>query len=68
MHTNIATGEDKLVKDCGYKLMPTMLVEVIKASNRPAAAVESLRNVIVASMRKRSLPTTSQKQQIEGLY
>ena len=41
------SNEVKIVKDCGWKLMPVMLVEVIKTSNRPAAAVESCRNEIV---------------------
>lgn len=37
-------GEQKLVKDCLGVVYSMLAVEVIKASNRPAAAVESLRN------------------------
>jgi hypothetical protein len=45
--TNPATGEDRIQKMCGRQALPKFLVEVIKASNRPAAAVESTRNEIV---------------------
>ncbi len=41
---NTATGETKVVSDCIHRLMPVLMVEVIKAANRPAAAVESIRN------------------------
>lgn len=44
--TNVRTGEEKIVNCSFQALMPT-LVEVVKASNRPAAAVESTRNEIV---------------------
>lgn len=40
-------GEERITKDCSFKLMPRMMIEVIKASNRPAAAIESTRNEIV---------------------
>ena len=36
--------EEKIVESCGYEQLPLYLTEVIKASNRPAAGVESLRN------------------------
>jgi len=42
--TNVQTGEEKVVKDCLFRMLPAMMVEVIKASNRPSAAVESMRN------------------------
>jgi len=44
IQTNIQTGEERLIKDCIFKLYPIIMIEVIKASNRPAAAVESMRN------------------------
>ena len=44
VQTNIQTGETKTLKSCGFTQLPIYLVEVIKASNRPAAAVESMRN------------------------
>lgn len=47
LETNVATGEERLNKDCGLRAAPVFLTEVIKASNRPAAAVESARNEIV---------------------
>ena len=52
VHTNIQTGEIKTIRSCGYEQLPTYLVEVIKASNRPAAAVESCRNEIAAGLAK----------------
>ena len=39
-----ASGETKIVKGCGFEQLPMYLTEVVKASNRPAAAVESMRN------------------------
>lgn len=39
-------GEVDVVRSCGFEQLPTYLIEVIKASNRPAAAIESTRNEI----------------------
>lgn len=39
-----AQEDVKIVEACGYTQLPHYLTEVIKASNRPAAAVESMRN------------------------
>jgi len=50
IETNIQSGEERITKECLYKLMPRLLVEVIKASNRPAAAVESMRNSLVENL------------------
>lgn len=44
---NVQTGESKLVKACGYSLLPIVLTHVVSASNRPAAALESLRNTML---------------------
>lgn len=44
---NASTGQERLRKACGKQSMQVFMVEVIKASNRPAAAVESTRNEIV---------------------
>lgn len=41
--TNVQTGEEKVV-NCSFAMMMPGMIEVIKASNRPAAAVESMRN------------------------
>jgi hypothetical protein len=41
-------AEEKEIVDCGLVQLPTYLAEVIKASNRPAAAIESTRNEISA--------------------
>lgn len=47
MMDNVQSGESKLVKACGYTLMPVVLSHVVAASNRPAAAIESLRNAVL---------------------
>ena len=44
------TGEQRLSKRCGWQAMPEFLVQVIRASNRPAAAIESTRNEIVQGL------------------
>ena len=46
--SNIQTGEQRTIKECGFRSLPVFLTEVVKASNRPAAAVESTRNEIAA--------------------
>jgi hypothetical protein len=46
MQENVATGEQRLHKECLFQALPVFLVEVVKASNRPAAAVESMRNEV----------------------
>ena len=50
VETNIQTGEERITKDCLLKLMPRLMIEVIKASNRPAAAIESTRNSLLESL------------------
>lgn len=50
LHTNVATGEEKFVKSCAWGQLPLYLIEVIKASNRPAAAIESTRNEIAEGL------------------
>jgi len=52
METNISTGQERLTKQCGKAALPVFLTEVIKASNRPAAAVESTRNEIVTGFER----------------
>ena len=46
VHTNVQTGDVQSIRSCGYTQLPVYLVEVIKAANRPAAAIESTRNEI----------------------
>lgn len=47
---HLGTGESRIVKQCGWTAMPIFFTEVIKASNRPAAAVESTRNEIATGL------------------
>lgn len=49
---NPVTGETRTAKECLFQALPVFLVEVIKASNRPAAAVESTRNEIAKGFQK----------------
>lgn len=37
------SGDTKIEKSCVLQQLPMLMVEVIKASNRPAAAIESVR-------------------------
>lgn len=61
LETNIATGEERMVTGCFYAVLPRLLIHVIRASNRPAAAMESLRNGVsrvaglIAEMRSPAL-------------
>jgi hypothetical protein len=52
VHTNVQSGEIKTVRSCGFTQLPLYLVEVIKAANRPAAAIESTRNEIARGLAK----------------
>ena len=47
IYEELNTNAVKVEKGCYLTHLPKMMVEVIKASNRPAAAVESCRNEIV---------------------
>ena len=47
METNIVSGEERLWKGCIFAALPRMLVEVIKASNRPAGEISAMRCEIV---------------------
>ena len=44
--TNVSTGEERITRECMFQALPRFFVETIKASNRPAAAMESSRNEI----------------------
>jgi len=43
LETNIATQEERITKDCLFILLPRLMVEVIKVSNRPAAEISAMR-------------------------
>lgn len=47
---NVASGEQRLRKECLFQALPVFLTEVIRASNRPAAAVESVRNELAQGL------------------
>lgn len=46
IETNVATGEERIVQGCFYQVIPKLMSHVVAASNRPAAAFESMRNEI----------------------
>jgi hypothetical protein len=61
------TDEVKVEKGCGLEMMPKLLLEVLKASNRPAAAVESMRNEMKKDFGSLlSLASVAVSKQIEG--
>lgn len=47
-----AHGEQRTQKECLFQALPVFLVEVIKASNRPAAAIESTRNELAEQLQQ----------------
>lgn len=46
MQTNDDTGEKRLQRECVFQALPTFMVAVIQANNRPAAAMIDTRNEI----------------------
>jgi len=50
MQTDTSNGREQLTKMCGYQALPLYLIEVIKASNRPAAEIGVLRGEIDTNM------------------
>lgn len=48
VQTNIQTGEERVHKACGKSqdMLPMMLTEVIKAANRPAAEIGSMKETM----------------------
>jgi hypothetical protein len=44
---NIATGEVKITKSCGFPLWMEIAVELIKSANRPAAEMGQMRHEIM---------------------
>lgn len=44
METNIQTGDERLVQGCFFQVMPKLMAHVVRAANRPAAALENWRN------------------------
>ena len=45
-------GDQRTIKECGFRSLPLFLTEVIKASNRPAAAIESMRDETVNTLKE----------------
>lgn len=55
MATHVGQSQSELKKMCGYQALPIFLTEIISASNRPAAAIESMRDETVNAIRNHSL-------------
>ncbi len=49
---NIETGQERVTKECLFQMMPRLMVEVIKASNRPAAELSAMRREVVNQVQK----------------
>lgn len=47
-----AQGEQRVQKECLFQALPLFLTETIKASNRPAAAIESTRNELAEQLQR----------------
>jgi hypothetical protein len=63
MQTDTTNGREQLTKMCGYQALPIYLIEVIKASNRPAAEIGAMRCEIAEGMNRvvegvKNLPPT----------
>lgn len=43
---DVGSGKEELKKMCWFQAMPIFFTETLRASNRPAAAIESTRNEI----------------------
>lgn len=43
VETEVSSGNERITKECLFQMLPKMLVEVIKASNRPAAEIGAMR-------------------------
>lgn len=56
-------SEEKEIAQCGLVQLPHYLTEVIKASNRPAAAIESTRNEIAVGLARvaESIPRLAER-------
>lgn len=52
MQTSVATGEERLQKECLFQALPVFMIETIKAVNRPAAAMESTRNELASQLQR----------------
>lgn len=50
METNQSTGEERMQKECLFTAMPKFMIETMKAANRPAAAIESVRNEVTEGL------------------
>lgn len=46
IETHVRTAEERVTRECVFRLLPRLLVQGIKAANRPAAELSELRAVI----------------------
>ncbi len=52
MFTQDNTGEQKMQKDCGYKLLPQLLIMTAKSANHTTYAAYDMRNKVVKNVNK----------------
>ena len=54
IEVNAETGQERVNKNCLFQLMPNLLIEVIKASNRPAAEMSAMRGDVINKIQQLS--------------
>lgn len=50
IETNVATQQERMTCGCVDQLYPTLCVELIKASNRPAAEISAMRDQVTSAV------------------
>lgn len=50
METNAQNGEERLQRECLFTAMPKFMIHTLQAANRPAAAIESVRNEVAEGL------------------
>lgn len=66
-NTNDPTQPPKVEKGCGYQMMPTILIESIKASSHTTDAAYDMRNKVISSVNQflTKLPETTDHISVE---
>ena len=47
IETHMETGQERINRNCLFQMMPHLMVELIKASNRPAAEMSAMRGEVI---------------------
>lgn len=60
------SGEEKILKDCAFKLMPMFLLETVKAANRSTAQICQARDAVLTEFKNASATETAVRLSIPG--